>query len=141
MKPTGDNGSEAWPAWRQAELAANRFNGAVGQVLVSESDRVRVWSLKLEPGQRVGFHRHVLDYFWTVLSDGKAVSHYGDGTAAEASYKAGDTRHLNFATGEYMLHDLENIGATTLMFTTVEFLDSANRPLPVPASVRRPDAA
>ena len=30
---------------------------------------------------------------------------------------------------EAMTHDLENIGDTTLCFTTVEFLDSANAPL------------
>jgi hypothetical protein len=35
-----------------------------------------------------------------------------------------------------MVHDLENIGHTELVFTTVEFLDSANAPLELPANVR-----
>lgn len=39
-------------------------------------------------------------------------------------------------TGEYKVHDLENIGDTDLTFVTVEFLDSPNKPLPVPRSVR-----
>jgi beta-alanine degradation protein BauB len=34
------------------------------------------------------------------------------------------------------VHDLENIGTSELHFITVEFLDSANKPLPVPDSVR-----
>jgi hypothetical protein len=34
-----------------------------------------------------------------------------------------------------MIHDLENIGEADIVFTTVEFLDSANDPLPLaPAS-------
>lgn len=141
MTPTGDDGSPNWPDWRKRELVANRMNGAVGKLLVSESDRVRVWSLTLDPGERIGFHRHVLDYFWTVLSDGRALSHYGDGSAVTAEYKTGDTRHMSFGKGEFMIHDLENVGDTKLVFTTVEFLDSANAPLPIPASARRASAA
>ena len=38
--------------------------------------------------------------------------------------------------GHYKVHDLENIGTSDLNFITVEFLDSANKPLPVPAKVR-----
>ena len=38
---------------------------ASATTLVSESDRVRVWTIRLKPGERIGFHRHVLDYFWT----------------------------------------------------------------------------
>ncbi len=126
-----------WPLQLKRELEANASNPAVGQVLLSETDRVRVWSLRLAPGERIGFHRHVLDYFWTVLTDGKAVSHFGDGTTSETAYRAGDTRHMRYGLGEYMVHDLENVGTTELVFVTVEFLDSSNAPLPVPDAVRR----
>lgn len=44
---------------------------------------------------------------------------------------------MGFAAGEYMIHDLENIGDTVLAYTTVEFLDSANPALPVPDAARR----
>jgi hypothetical protein len=49
--------------------------------------------------------------------------------------------HLSYAAGEYLVHSVENIGDTDLLFTTVEFLDSANAPLPVPAGVRLAAAA
>ena len=35
-----------------------------------------------------------------------------------------------------MLHDLHNVGDTPLVFVTVEHLESANEPLPLPDSVR-----
>lgn len=34
------------------------------------TDRVRVWTIGLKPGQRLGFHTHVLDYFWTSVTGG-----------------------------------------------------------------------
>lgn len=126
-----------WPAAIQEDFLRNQENGCVGQILVSESERVRVWSLKLAPGERVSFHRHVLDYFWTALSDGKSRSHYSDGKVLDTQYRAGDTKHFSFGEGEFIYHDLENIGDTEISFTTVEFLQSANKPQQVPDSVRR----
>ena len=35
-----------------------------------------------------------------------------------------------------MIHDLVNAGTADIVFTTVEFLDSANEPLPLPDGVR-----
>ena len=44
--------------------------------------------------------------------------------------------HKEFALGEYMLHSVENLGGNDLEFTTVEFLDSPNAPLPIPDDKR-----
>ena len=115
-----------WPEPLRAEFHTDRGNGRVGSRLVSQSERVRVWHLSLRPGERLGFHTHVLDYFWTAVTGGKARSRYGDGNIVEVSYEPGDTRHHHFGTGAFMIHDLTNIGETELVFTTVEFLDSAN---------------
>jgi hypothetical protein len=120
-----------WPSVVQADFAANHCNPRVGTRLLSANDRVRVWEIRLKPGERIGFHRHVLDYFWTAVTPGKALSHQGDGTMVEAAYVAGETKHHVYGAGEYKVHDLENIGPTELIFTTVEFLDSANPPLPL----------
>ena len=60
-------------------------------------------------------------------------SHTQDGSLVEATYAAGDTRRFAYGTGEYKIHDLENIGDTDLWFTTVEFLDSAKEPLEINA--------
>lgn len=132
---TGPTPPADWPAWRREEFAARAGNGQVGSRLVSQTNRVRVWSLSLKPGERIGFHTHVLDYFWTAVTAGKGRSHYADGTVAEVSYRPGDTRHHTYPSGEFMIHDLENIGETEMVFTTVEFLDSANAPLDLPADV------
>jgi beta-alanine degradation protein BauB len=125
-----------WPQELQHELKRSFDNGCVGSRIVSETERLRVWHLTLAPGERIGFHRHVLDYFWSIHTDGAAKSNYHDGRTTVTQYKAGDTKHFTYAAGEWMMHDLENVGSTTLVFTTVEHLVSANPPLPVPDSVR-----
>lgn len=127
---------DRWPAGMKEEMEANQFNGIVGSTLVSETDRVRVWHLLIPPGVRCTFHRHVLDYFWTCHTDGTARGYYEDGSITETTHFPGDTRHLNYGKGEHLLHSVENIGDTDLLFTTVEFKQSANTPLPVPDAVR-----
>ncbi|MBR0800328.1 hypothetical protein JQ615_33665 [Bradyrhizobium jicamae] len=121
----------AWPNSIREEFEKNQLNGRVGTRLLSETNRVRVWEIRLAPGERIGFHRHVLDYFWTAVTPGRARSHMEDGSVVEAVYAVGDTRHFSYGAGEYKIHDLENIGDADLWFTTVEFLDSANEPLKV----------
>lgn len=127
----------AWPEPVRADYARGAQSGTVGSVLVSETDRVRVWHLTIPAGGRCGFHRHVLDYFWTAHSAGLARNYAEDGHVTEAVYRQGDTAHLAFGEGQSMAHSLENIGNTDLVFTTVEFLGGANAPLPVPDRVRR----
>ncbi len=137
-KPTNRRSKEQWPAAIRAEFEheAQNPNGCVGQELISETDKVRVWRIHLKPGQRVGFHRHVLDYFWSAATPGRGRQYFNDGEMREYAYNAGETRHEHYGPGEYKVHDLENIGDTDLTFVTVEFLDSANEPLPIPQAVR-----
>jgi hypothetical protein len=52
------------------EFATHASDGRVGNELLSETDRVRVWAIGLKRGQRPGFHTHVLDYFWTSVTTG-----------------------------------------------------------------------
>jgi len=137
--------NSAWPADIAAEFEreAKSPNPCVGNMLVSESDRVRVWMIRLAPGQRFGFHRHVLDYFWTSVNGGRGRQHVHDGTTVEYTYQPGETRHESYGPGECKVHDLENIGDDEMVFMTIEFLDSANKPLELPKHVRaaKPAAA
>lgn len=129
----------AWPAQLKAEFEreAQSPNPCVGSELVSENERCRVWTIRLKPGERIGFHRHVLDYFWTAVTPCRGRQHLMDGSTVEYSYAAGETRHESYGAGEFKVHDLENIGEQDMIFMTVEFLDSANKPMPLPAQVRR----
>jgi beta-alanine degradation protein BauB len=136
-KTTDRAETSAWPTAIAAEYErenANK-NPCVGNRLLSENDRVRIWMIRLAPGERFGFHRHVLDYFWTCVTGGRGLQHVKGGKTVEYTYQPGETRHESYGAGEDKVHDLTNIGDKEMIFMTVEFLDSANKPLALPAKV------
>jgi len=120
-----------WTPDLAAELAGAGNNGRVGSQLVSETDRFRIWLIRLAPGERLPFHSHVLNYFWVATAPGRARSRNASGQVKDLDYATGDTCHMDFGPGESMTHDLENIGDTVLAFTTVEDKRSPNAPLPL----------
>jgi len=58
---------EDWPEELVKEMRQSHNNGCVGSVLVSETSKVRVWHLRLPPGYRCPFHRHVNPYFGALI--------------------------------------------------------------------------
>ncbi len=55
----------------------------------------------------------------------------------EYTYQPGETRHEIYGAGEFKVHDLENLGDKEMVFMTIEFLNSANQPMSLPAHARR----
>lgn len=47
---------------------AERVLGGVGTKVLFENDRVRVWEMRLEPGEESAVHRHDLDYLLVQIS-------------------------------------------------------------------------
>jgi beta-alanine degradation protein BauB len=43
-------------------MSDERVLGGIGTTVVFEDDRVRVWQLRLEPGEESAVHRHELDH-------------------------------------------------------------------------------
>ena len=138
-KASASHVNTEWPGALKAEFAreAEKPNGCVGSELLSETDKTRVWIIRLKPAERIGFHRHVLNYFWTSVNGGRGRQHLMDGTTVEYSYYPGETRHETYGAGEFKVHDLENLGDDDMIFMTVESIEgSANKPLPIPDTVR-----
>jgi mannose-6-phosphate isomerase-like protein (cupin superfamily) len=47
---------------------AERALGGVGTKVVFENDRVRIWELRLAPGEKSDVHRHDLDHILVLVS-------------------------------------------------------------------------
>src|SRR3954466_14837765 len=109
-----------WPAALKTEFAreAEKPNGCVGSELLSETEKLRVWTIRLKPGQRIGFPRHALNYFWTSVNRRRVACHppvrnffwtsvnrgrgpqpLMDGTTIEYTYYPGETRHEEYGAG------------------------------------------
>jgi hypothetical protein len=110
------------PADYADELEAAAGNVEVGTRLWFENDRVKVWEVRLAPGERGPFHAHTRRYFWTVVDAGLGRQRSPDGTFTVRRYQVGDTRYSEHDPADPLIHDLENVGDTTLRFVTVELL-------------------
>ncbi len=102
------------------ELARAHENHEVGTTCRFENDHVRVWEIRLEPGERASFHLHDQTYFWTVVEPGRGLQRFADGTMVTRDYNPGETKYLVQSAEDSMIHDLENVGDTRLRFVTVE---------------------
>ncbi len=97
-------------------------NDRIGTELVAETGGMRIWHLRLAPNETLPAHRHDRPYFWTVLTDGTAISRYGDGRIEDVIYKNGQTQHFpDLSPDNTFVHDLTNTGEEELAFVTVEF--------------------
>ncbi len=105
-----------------AELDLAPTNHELGTTAWFENERIRVWEVLLEPGERGAFHAHTTNYFWTVVSPGRGLQRFADGTFIVRDYRLGETRYLEHTPETALIHDLENVGETTLRFVTVELL-------------------
>lgn len=105
------------------ELAAAPVNLDVGTSLLFENGSVKVWEVRLAPGERGPFHAHTRNYFWTVVESGTGLQRFSDGTFVVRDYALGETRFLEHSPQDSLIHDLENVGETVLRFVTVELLD------------------
>ena len=105
------------------ELTVAPGNHDLGTSLWFENQRIRVWEVLLQPGERGPFHAHISNYFWTVVEASRGLQRFADGTFVIRDYQVGETKYLEHTPATALIHDLENIGATPLQFVTVEILD------------------
>ena len=105
------------------ELDDALTNENVGTTLWFENDHVRVWEVRLEPGQRAPFHNHHRTYFWTCIDPGKGFQRFPDGTAEAFDFALGETMFHELSADDPMIHDLENTDDHLLRFVAIELKD------------------
>jgi beta-alanine degradation protein BauB len=87
------------------------ISNAVGTRLLFENERVRVWDLRLAPGESTGLHRHTTDYLYVVIGDGtlQAIDAEGNPRPLQAM-SDGEVRFRTVAGEE--IHEAVNVGET-----------------------------
>ena len=55
-------------------MSQERVLGPIGTEVVFENDRVRIWEMRLAPGETSAVHRHDLDYMLVLLAGDKIAA-------------------------------------------------------------------
>lgn len=90
--------------------------GPVGQEIVFENDRVRVWHILLEPGEGQPLHRHEHPYLVVAVQGAKNLIQTVDGTRIDADEATGGVVFREPGA----VHMLTNVGDTTYLARLVE---------------------
>lgn len=100
---------------------AKPISSDVGSRLLFENEQVRVWDLRLAPGESTGLHRHETDFFYVVIGDGSLQRLAADGSSQPARQMSDGDVHFRHVAGEDV-HEAVNVGTTPWRNIVVELL-------------------
>ena len=90
--------------------------GEIGNEILFENEKVRIWGLSLEPGAVQGWHQHHLPYVIVPLTKGDNLMRFADGREKETQEIVGGV--LWREPG--MPHELENRSSWTYRNVLIE---------------------
>ena len=91
--------------------------------MVFENEVIKLWDLRLLPGERLNFRRHNTNYGWVCTTGGLVITRYGNGKIDMVKLNPGDTEYFE-NRGKNYVNDLENIGEDTLVINILEYKES-----------------
>jgi hypothetical protein len=100
----------------------------VGSEVLFENDRIRVWDLRLGPGEEVNLHRHENDYAFVCVTPGR-VTVLRDGRDAETTEV--DDGYVEYTeVGQGIEHTLRNTGGNEYREILIELKGPSASPEP-----------
>jgi len=99
----------------------------VGTRLLFENERVRVWDLRLAPGESTDVHRHGSDYFYVVIGDGNLQRIGDDGSEGPSRQMQDGEVHFRHVDGQD-IHAARNVGPAPWRNIVVELKDGPDTP-------------
>ncbi|MDF0705848.1 hypothetical protein [Flagellimonas okinawensis] len=118
LNPTGN--FDPWEQERIDELLHQEIKNSLSDRLVFENDGIKLWDLRLLPGERLSFRRHNVNYGWVCTTGGLLITRYGNGKIDMIKLNQGDTEYFE-NKGKNYVNDLENIGEDTVVINILEY--------------------
>jgi beta-alanine degradation protein BauB len=100
----------------------------IGTELLFENDRVRVWDLRLQPGEASPAHRHRGDYLFIQVTPSRVEAHDG---GAEPALTEGDDGFVQYTeVGSGIVHRIVNRAELPFREILVEFTGPSRAAVP-----------
>ena len=121
LNPVGN--FDPWEQEKIDELLHQEIKESLSNRLVFENEAIKLWDLRLLPGERLNFRRHNTNYGWVCTTGGLVITRYGNGKIDMIKLNPGDTEYFE-NRGKNYVNDLENIGEDTLVINILEYKES-----------------
>ncbi|MEM9141575.1 MAG: hypothetical protein AAGA86_01220 [Bacteroidota bacterium] len=119
LNPIGDYTN--WHNESLCELEEADYSDALGNHLLFQNDKIRVWEIRLNPKERLPFRVFRHNYCWSCSTGGLAISRNINGGVVFYSYEEEDIGHVELQ-GEFEVFDFQNIGFQKLIVHIMEYL-------------------
>lgn len=114
-----------WETSKIEELKNIDPNLPLGNSLLFENESIKLWSITLEPGERLPFRIQKTNYNWICLTGGLAISRFASGKISLVKFEKEDIGYWEFIDNE-LICDLENIGEDVLNINVIEYKLTSN---------------
>ena len=111
---------DPWEQEKIDELLHQEIKESLSNRLVFEDDSIKLWDLRLLPGERLNFRRHNTNYGWVCTTGGLLITRYGNGKIDMVKLNQGDTEYFENRGKDY-INDLENIGEDMVVINILEY--------------------
>ena len=118
LNPTGN--FDPWEQEKIDELLHQEIKESLSNRLVFEDESIKLWDLRLLPGERLNFRRHNTNYGWVCTTGGLLITRYGNGKIDMVKLNQGDTEYFENRGKDY-INDLENIGEDMVVINILEY--------------------
>ena len=111
-----------------ADTTDNRNFGDIATKLLMENDRVRIWEMRLEPGEKSALHKHDNDYIMIQISGDKMAADFEPDSAGpwggQGGHVEGDIAPGNVLWGDRGgIETAHNVGDQAFYEIVVELKD------------------
>ncbi|NVN18345.1 hypothetical protein GUA46_08325 [Muricauda sp. HICW] len=118
LNPVGN--FDPWEQEKIDELLHQQIKESLSNRLIFEDESIKLWDLRLLPGERLNFRRHNTNYGWVCTTGGLLITRYGNGKIDMIKLNPGDTEYFE-NIGKNYVNDLENIGEDLVVINILEY--------------------
>jgi hypothetical protein len=105
--------------WSGGRTVRDPISDSIGSELLFENGRVRVWDLRLQPGEASPRHRHLKDYLFVQVTPSRVEVYAGGEESSLTECDDGFVQYTEVGTG--IVHHIVNRGDVPLREILVEF--------------------
>ncbi|MEO1012272.1 MAG: hypothetical protein AAFX53_13270 [Bacteroidota bacterium] len=119
LNPEGDFTN--WDEDLLNELRQTELPLKLGNRLLFENDRVRLWEIRLAPQDKLPFRAFKNDYSWSCPTGGMVVERNGNGSIWFSQFEKEDKGFVDLKEST-QIKDIQNIGFENLRMHILEYL-------------------